>query len=148
MLFMCIARAAAISIFSTCPVIVSPKTCSLPSSACFTSLLTAATRAAYAFFLCGRFAASRPCASNTRPLNLPNSDVPHSPLATGFSGSLTNSLSPRYKNRRLLARHIRSARNPSSSAPLWRYRLGVRTPDSQSGNPGSIPGTATNHLLV
>src|SRR5713226_4208128 len=24
-----------------------------------------------------------------------------------------------------------------------RYRLGVRTPDSQSGNPGSIPGTAT-----
>jgi hypothetical protein len=28
----------------------------------------------------------------------------------------------------------------------WRYRLGVRTPDSQSGNPGSIPGTATTHL--
>src|SRR5713226_9417480 len=28
-----------------------------------------------------------------------------------------------------------------------RYRLGVRTPDSQSGNPGSIPGTATSTLF-
>ena len=26
----------------------------------------------------------------------------------------------------------------------WRYRLGVRTEDSQSSNPGSIPGSATN----
>ncbi len=25
-----------------------------------------------------------------------------------------------------------------------RYRLGVRTEDSQSSNPGSIPGSATN----
>ncbi len=25
----------------------------------------------------------------------------------------------------------------------WRYRLGVRTEDSQSSNPGSIPGSAT-----
>ena len=31
-------------------------------------------------------------------------------------------------------------RNP----PEWRYRLGVRTEDSQSSNPGSIPGSATN----
>ena len=28
--------------------------------------------------------------------------------------------------------------------PAWRYRLGVRTEDSQSSNPGSIPGSATN----
>ncbi len=28
---------------------------------------------------------------------------------------------------------------------LWRYRLGVRTEDSQSSNPGSIPGSATNY---
>src|ERR1700681_176028 len=37
-------------------------------------------------------------------------------------------------------------RNP----PEWRYRLGVRTEDSQSSNPGSIPGSATkviNSLL-
>ena len=26
---------------------------------------------------------------------------------------------------------------------MWRYRLGVRTEDSQSSNPGSIPGSAT-----
>src|ERR1700684_1883269 len=26
---------------------------------------------------------------------------------------------------------------------IWRYRLGVRTEDSQSSNPGSIPGSAT-----
>jgi hypothetical protein len=31
--------------------------------------------------------------------------------------------------------------------PAWRYRLGVRTEDSQSSNPGSIPGSATNSLL-
>src|SRR5271157_1452019 len=31
-------------------------------------------------------------------------------------------------------------RNP----PEWRYRLGVRTEDSQSSNPGSIPGSATS----
>src|SRR6202035_4477308 len=30
-----------------------------------------------------------------------------------------------------------------SDSTGWRYRLGVRTSDSQSGNPGSIPGTAT-----
>ena len=29
----------------------------------------------------------------------------------------------------------------------WRYRLGVRTEDSQSSNPGSIPGSATKYLL-
>ena len=29
--------------------------------------------------------------------------------------------------------------------PGWRYRLGVRTEDSQSSNPGSIPGSATNY---
>ena len=29
-------------------------------------------------------------------------------------------------------------------ARRWRYRLGVRTSGSQPGNPGSIPGTATN----
>ena len=28
-------------------------------------------------------------------------------------------------------------------ASKWRYRLGVRTEDSQSSNPGSIPGSAT-----
>ena len=28
-------------------------------------------------------------------------------------------------------------------SPAWRYRLGVRTEDSQSSNPGSIPGSAT-----
>src|SRR5581483_3998355 len=28
--------------------------------------------------------------------------------------------------------------------PGWRYRLGVRTEDSQSSNPGPIPGRATN----
>ena len=28
-----------------------------------------------------------------------------------------------------------------------RYRLGVRTEDSQSSNPGSIPGSATNNLV-
>jgi hypothetical protein len=30
----------------------------------------------------------------------------------------------------------------------WRYRLGVRTEDSQSSNPGSIPGSATNYSLI
>jgi hypothetical protein len=35
-------------------------------------------------------------------------------------------------------------RNP----PKWRYRLGVRTEDSQSSNPGSIPGSATNKSEV
>src|SRR6266566_732336 len=29
-----------------------------------------------------------------------------------------------------------------------RYRLGVRTEDSQSSNPGSIPGSATNSLSI
>src|SRR6266478_110318 len=29
---------------------------------------------------------------------------------------------------------------------LRRYRLGVRTEDSQSSNPGSIPGSATNYI--
>src|ERR1019366_9369937 len=29
-----------------------------------------------------------------------------------------------------------------------RYRLGVRTEDSQSSNPGSIPGSATSSLLL
>jgi hypothetical protein len=29
----------------------------------------------------------------------------------------------------------------------WRYRLGVRTEDSQSSNPGSIPGSATKPCL-
>ena len=29
---------------------------------------------------------------------------------------------------------------------MWRYRLGVRTEDSQSSNPGSIPGSATKNL--
>ena len=28
----------------------------------------------------------------------------------------------------------------------WRYRLGVRTEDSQSSNPGSIPGSATKYF--
>lgn len=36
----------------------------------------------------------------------------------------------------------------SKSVEQRRYRLGARTPDSQSGNPGSIPGTATNFSLV
>ena len=35
--------------------------------------------------------------------------------------------------------------NPPAKA--WRYRLGVRTEDSQSSNPGSIPGSATNSDL-
>src|SRR5712692_2810440 len=35
----------------------------------------------------------------------------------------------------------------SESVEQRRYRLGVRTPDSQSGNPGSIPGTATSTLF-
>ena len=30
----------------------------------------------------------------------------------------------------------------------WRYRLGVRTEDSQSSNPGSIPGSATKSLVL
>jgi hypothetical protein len=30
-----------------------------------------------------------------------------------------------------------------ASRRVWRYRLGVRTEDSQSSNPGSIPGSAT-----
>ena len=33
-------------------------------------------------------------------------------------------------------------------SPKWRYRLGVRTEDSQSSNPGSIPGSATKALLL
>ena len=32
----------------------------------------------------------------------------------------------------------------AESLAKWRYRLGVRTEDSQSSNPGSIPGSATN----
>ena len=34
------------------------------------------------------------------------------------------------------------------SATQWRYRLGVRTEDSQSSNPGSIPGSATKPSLT
>jgi hypothetical protein len=34
-----------------------------------------------------------------------------------------------------------------SSLP-WRYRLGVRTEDSQSSNPGSIPGSATKPFSI
>jgi hypothetical protein len=34
----------------------------------------------------------------------------------------------------------------SMQFPAWRYRLGVRTEDSQSSNPGSIPGSATNPI--
>jgi hypothetical protein len=30
----------------------------------------------------------------------------------------------------------------------WRYRLGVRTEDSQSSNPGSIPGSATRNPAI
>jgi hypothetical protein len=33
------------------------------------------------------------------------------------------------------------------SLPGWRYRLGVRTEDSQSSNTGSIPVSATNISL-
>src|SRR5258708_35412540 len=33
---------------------------------------------------------------------------------------------------------------PALLPGTWRYRLGVRTEDSQSSNPGSIPGSATN----
>jgi hypothetical protein len=34
--------------------------------------------------------------------------------------------------------------NRAFTPPKWRYRLGVRTEDSQSSNPGSIPGSATS----
>src|SRR5208282_540059 len=36
----------------------------------------------------------------------------------------------------------------SSHPPEWRYRLGVRTEDSQSSNPGSIPGSATTQSYL
>jgi hypothetical protein len=36
----------------------------------------------------------------------------------------------------------------NSHSAEWRYRLGVRTEDSQSSNPGSIPGSATKTLLL
>jgi hypothetical protein len=38
--------------------------------------------------------------------------------------------------------------NRAFTPPKWRYRLGVRTEDSQSSNPGSIPGSATSLLLL
>src|SRR5215471_5286307 len=43
-------------------------------------------------------------------------------------------------------RHV-GRRKPCYNRGLvqWRYRLGVRTEDSQSSNPGSIPGSATSH---
>lgn len=47
---------------------------------------------------------------------------------------------PRAKRKVLLCYNL------SSSG--WRYRLGVRTEDSQSSNPGSIPGSATNLLIL
>jgi hypothetical protein len=34
------------------------------------------------------------------------------------------------------------------SSHQWRYRLGVRTEDSQSSNPGSIPGSATTESYL
>src|SRR5262249_37549505 len=34
------------------------------------------------------------------------------------------------------------------AALRWRYRLGVRTEDSQSSNPGSIPGSATKKPVI
>src|SRR3954471_19363208 len=43
-------------------------------------------------------------------------------------------MSPRHRFRRRLPPRLRFR---------WRYRLGVRTEDSQSSNPGSIPGSAT-----
>ena len=42
---------------------------------------------------------------------------------------------------------LHAAFSGSSAVEPWRYRLGVRTEDSQSSNPGSIPGSATNLLL-
>ena len=75
----------------------------------------------------------------------------------GFPG-LTDSPIPSYKNVALAAtlRALHSGSDASAEraslafrgscfepAERWRYRLGARTPDSQSGNPGSIPGTAT-----
>src|SRR5260370_42485155 len=38
--------------------------------------------------------------------------------------------------------------NLAFTLPKWRYRLGVRTEDSQSSNPGSIPGSATKSSPV
>ena len=48
-----------------------------------------------------------------------------------FDGTLTHALT------------ILASGCKKNELPLWRYRLGVRTSDSQSENPGSIPGSAT-----
>src|SRR3954469_22603706 len=42
----------------------------------------------------------------------------------------------------------KSPKNIYSAHFRWRYRLGVRTEDSQSSNPGSIPGSATISYLL
>lgn len=41
----------------------------------------------------------------------------------------------------------RKGGGPKPFFPPGRYGAGVSTPDSQSGNPGSIPGTATNRVI-
>ncbi len=42
-----------------------------------------------------------------------------------------------------LSENVRNCACYNEALPRRRYRLGVRTEDSQSSNPGSIPGSAT-----
>src|SRR5271165_1874908 len=67
----------------------------------------------------------------------------YSPLQIAFC-ALANGLSiPRKAAPGAAAAGIAKFAIIKKLPPAWRYRLGVRTEDSQSSNPGSIPGSAT-----
>src|SRR5271166_3278543 len=72
----------------------------------------------------------------------------YSPLQIAFC-ALANGLSiPRKAAPGAAAAGIAKFAIIKKLPPAWRYRLGVRTEDSQSSNPGSIPGSATSSLLL
>src|SRR5271165_1796911 len=72
----------------------------------------------------------------------------YSPIQIGFC-TLTGGLStPRKAAAGAASAHISKFVIIKKLPPAWRYRLGVRTEDSQSSNPGSIPGSATKPLLL
>ena len=72
----------------------------------------------------------------------------YSPLQIAFC-ALANGLSiPRKAAPGAAAAGIAKFAIIKKLPPAWRYRLGVRTEDSQSSNPGSIPGSATSTLLL
>src|SRR5271167_498144 len=69
-------------------------------------------------------------------------------MQTGFCASERRLSTPRKAAIGAASVHIPSFAIIRKLPPKWRYRLGVRTEDSQSSNPGSIPGSATNYHFL